>query len=83
MLQLNGVKSTDINVSVHVADMDAGPLTTHTGGTVTLDIRFEIGNGATKLFSESLVFGKGPGQFAVEYPRYRSQKEIEASSFER
>ena len=52
-------------------------------GTVTLDIRFEIGNGATKLFSESLVFGKGPGQFAVEYPRYRSQKEIEASSFER
>lgn len=51
--------------------------------TVTLDIRMEIANGATALFGESVIFGKGPGQFAVEYPRHRTQKEIEASSFER
>ncbi|MGK0263812.1 MAG: hypothetical protein ACI8UD_002465 [Planctomycetota bacterium] len=51
--------------------------------TVTLDIRMEIATGATTLFGESVVFGKGPGQFAVEYPRVRSQAEIEASSFER
>ena len=51
--------------------------------TVTLDIRMEIARGATQLFGESVVFGKGPGQFAVEYPRVRSQEEIEASSFER
>lgn len=49
-------------------------------GTVTLDVRFEIASGSTKLFGESLIFGQGPGQFAVEYPRVRSQKEIEASS---
>lgn len=52
-------------------------------GTVTLDIRFEIADAATKLWGESPIFGKGPGQFAVEYPRFRSQREIEASSFER
>ncbi|MFT4512374.1 MAG: tetratricopeptide (TPR) repeat protein, partial [Planctomycetota bacterium] len=51
--------------------------------TVTLDIRLEIATSATALFGESVVFGKGPGQFAVEYPRVRSQAEIEASSFER
>lgn len=51
--------------------------------TVTLDIRLEIASSAAALFSESVVFGKGPGQFAVEYPRVRSQAEIEASSFER
>lgn len=49
-------------------------------GTVTLDVRFEIARGSTQLFGESLIFGKGPGQFAVEYPRVRSQEEIEASS---
>lgn len=51
--------------------------------TVTLDIRMEIARSASELFAESVVFGKGPGQFAVEYPRKRSQEEIEASSFER
>jgi len=52
-------------------------------GTKTLDVRFEIARGATRLFGESVIFGKGPGQFAVEYPRHRSQEEIETSSFER
>jgi len=52
-------------------------------GTVTLQVRFEIARGAMELLKESPVFGKGPGQFQVEYPRHRSQKEIEASSFER
>ena len=52
-------------------------------GTVTLDIRFEIAAATTQLINESMLCGQGPGQFAVEYPRYRSQKEIEASSFDR
>lgn len=52
-------------------------------GTKTLDIRFEIASSATRLFAESVIFGKGPGQFAVEYPRVRSQREIEVSSFNR
>jgi tetratricopeptide (TPR) repeat protein len=52
-------------------------------GTVTLQVRFEIARGAMQLLKESPVFGKGPGQFQVEYPRHRSTAEIEASSFER
>lgn len=52
-------------------------------GTKTLDVRFEIARSATMLFGESVIFGKGPGQFAVEYPRHRSQQEIETSSFGR
>lgn len=52
-------------------------------GTVTLQVRFEIARGAMELLKESPVFGKGPGQFQVEYPRHRSQQEIEASSYQR
>lgn len=49
-------------------------------GTVTLDVRFEIARSSAQLFGESIMFGKGPGQFSIEYPRVRTQKEIEASS---
>ncbi|MCB9884764.1 MAG: O-antigen ligase family protein [Planctomycetes bacterium] len=48
--------------------------------TATLSVRFEIAKGATRLFAESPVFGQGPGQFAVQYPRVRSAEEIELSS---
>lgn len=49
-------------------------------GTQTVAVRLEIAKGSTKLFAESPVFGHGPGQFAVQYPRVRSQEEIELSS---
>ncbi|HEX5050572.1 MAG TPA: O-antigen ligase family protein, partial [Planctomycetota bacterium] len=49
-------------------------------GTATLDVRLEIAKGSTKLLAEAPVFGHGPGQFAVQYPRVRSQAEIETSS---
>jgi len=49
-------------------------------GTSTLAVRFEIARGAAQLLGESPVFGHGPGQFQVQYPRHRSQHEIEASS---
>ena len=49
-------------------------------GTNTLQVRFEIARGTTRLFGESPIFGHGPGQFAVHYPRFRSQDEIEMSS---
>lgn len=49
-------------------------------GTVTLGVRLEIAKGSTKLFGESPLFGHGPGQFPIQYPRVRSQDEIEASS---
>jgi tetratricopeptide (TPR) repeat protein len=46
----------------------------------TVQVRLEIAKGSTRLFGESPVFGHGPGQFAVQYPRLRSQREIEISS---
>ena len=49
-------------------------------GTNTLQVRFEIAKGTTRLFGESPIFGHGPGQFVVHYPRFRSQQEIELSS---
>ncbi|MBL8756175.1 MAG: O-antigen ligase family protein [Planctomycetes bacterium] len=52
----------------------------HDRATSTLAVRFEIAKGATKLWADSPVFGRGPAQFAVHYPRVRSQAEIEASS---
>lgn len=48
--------------------------------TATLDVRLEIARSCTKLFGERPVFGWGPGQFQVQYPRWRSQHEIELSS---
>lgn len=49
-------------------------------GTATLGVRLEIAAGSARLFGEAPLFGHGPGQFAVQYPRVRSQDEIEASS---
>ncbi|MCB9877289.1 MAG: O-antigen ligase family protein [Planctomycetes bacterium] len=51
--------------------------------TATLEVRWEIARGATRLFADSPVFGQGPGQFQVQYPRVRSEREIELSSFGR
>ncbi|MBX3461614.1 MAG: O-antigen ligase family protein [Planctomycetes bacterium] len=46
----------------------------------TLAVRLEIAKGGTRLVGEAPLFGHGPGQFAVVYPRVRSQAEIEAST---
>ncbi len=51
--------------------------------TATLDVRLEIARSCTTLFGERPVFGWGPGQFQVQYPRVRSQREIELSSHDR
>lgn len=49
-------------------------------GTATLDVRWEIARSTTKLWAQSPIWGLGPGQFAVHYPRVRSDREIEISS---
>lgn len=49
----------------------------------TLEVRLEIARSATRLFAESPIYGHGPGQFAVQYPRVRSAREIELSSLDR
>lgn len=49
----------------------------------TLQVRVEIARGALTMAAEQPVSGFGPGQFQVHYPRFRSQREIELSSFGR
>ncbi|MFO1077854.1 MAG: O-antigen ligase family protein [Planctomycetota bacterium] len=51
-----------------------------TRGADTLEVRLEIMKSSTQLFAERPLFGFGPGQFQVQYPRVRSQREIELSS---
>lgn len=51
--------------------------------TTTLDVRREIHRGALALLGEAPWLGHGPGQFAIQYPRHRSQQEIELSSLGR
>ncbi|MBL8724493.1 MAG: O-antigen ligase family protein [Planctomycetes bacterium] len=48
-------------------------------GEKTLAVRWEIAKSCTRLFAERPLFGFGPGQFAVQYPRVRSAEEIELS----
>jgi O-antigen ligase len=49
-------------------------------GSKTVEVRLEIAKGTGRLFAQSPVFGLGPGQFPVHYPRVRSEREIELSS---
>ncbi|MBM4061855.1 MAG: tetratricopeptide repeat protein [Planctomycetes bacterium] len=46
----------------------------------TIDVRLAIAQSCGQLFAERPLFGFGPGQFAVQYPRVRSQREIEHST---
>lgn len=55
----------------------------HKRSGATLEVRYEIARGCTQLFAERPLFGWGPGQFQVQYPRVRSQREIELSSHDR
>jgi putative inorganic carbon (HCO3(-)) transporter len=49
----------------------------------TLAVRWEIAKATARLVAEAPVLGLGPGQFALHYPRVRSQDEIERSSLGR
>lgn len=49
----------------------------------TLEVRWELAKGSMALFAERPLFGFGPGQFQVQYPRVRTQREIDLSSNER
>ncbi|MGA0867760.1 MAG: O-antigen ligase family protein [Planctomycetota bacterium] len=49
----------------------------------TIDVRFALWSGTLDLIAEAPLAGHGPGQFRTEYPRFRTQREIEATSFGR
>ncbi|MEM7200322.1 MAG: O-antigen ligase family protein [Planctomycetota bacterium] len=64
----------------------AGTATNDLTGTTapsTVEVRLELWRGTGAMALEHPWFGVGAGQFAVHYPRYRSQREIELSSFGR
>lgn len=52
-------------------------------GATTLEVRLEIARAGLAMVGDAPVFGHGPGQFAVQYPRHRTQREIELSSLGR
>jgi|GEM_PF-6629923 len=78
---LLGAATHWINISPHVDAAATDP--TLQRSAATLQVRFEIARGVGELLTEAPLLGHGPGQFQVEYPRHRSQSEIEASSFGR
>jgi len=49
----------------------------------TLEVRTEIAASCWQMFRDAPVLGHGLGGFAIDYPRYRSQREIELSSLDR
>ncbi len=55
----------------------------HATRTATLEVRLQIALAGLRMVADAPILGHGPGQFAVEYPRYRSQREIELSSLSR
>ena len=48
--------------------------------TATLEVRMHITGSGLSMIGQSPLLGAGPGQFAIQYPRFRSQEEIEISS---
>ncbi|HLQ38197.1 MAG TPA: O-antigen ligase family protein [Planctomycetota bacterium] len=49
----------------------------------TEEVRLQIAASCLRMAADAPLLGCGPGQFKVQYPRYRSQEEIENSSFHR
>src|SRR5262249_25067035 len=53
------------------------------GSKNTVAVRLELSKSCWRMFLDEPLLGRGAGGFAVDYPRYRSQREIELSSFGR
>jgi O-antigen ligase len=49
----------------------------------TIEVRFEIWRACLRMIAAAPLVGVGAAQFKVEYPRYRTQREIELSTNER
>ncbi len=62
---------------------NGAPITQPPIAAATLEVRLEIARSSLHMFADAPLLGHGPGQFAVQYPRYRSQREIELSSLGR
>lgn len=46
----------------------------------TIEVRTELWTGGLRMLRAAPLFGVGAGQFQVQYPRFRSQREIELST---
>jgi hypothetical protein len=69
------------NPAANVTRPAAAPPTSLAAATI--EVRLEIARSGLSMLVEAPLFGHGCGQFAVQYPRFRSQREIELSSFGR
>lgn len=49
----------------------------------TIDVRFEIWRGSLAMLADAPIVGNGSGQFRYAYPKYRTEREIELSTFGR
>lgn len=49
----------------------------------TLEVRMELWTSGAAMWRDAALLGHGAGQFKAEYPRYRSQREIELSTIGR
>jgi O-antigen ligase/tetratricopeptide (TPR) repeat protein len=61
----------------------AATTTPSTNRTATIEVRLEIAKSGAAMVWDDPLFGSGLGQFAARYPLYRSQQEIELSTFGR
>lgn len=65
----------------------APPETTAQGAAAdlpsTIDVRLALWEGSLAMVADAPLVGHGSGQFRYEYPRFRTQEEIERSTFGR
>ncbi len=66
-------------ISVGTAPTPARPAMT----MATLEVRMEMWASSFAMWKDASLFGHGAGQWKVEYPRYRSEREIELSTLGR
>lgn len=52
-------------------------------GQATLEVRMELWASGAAMWRDAALLGHGAGQFKVEYPRFRGQREIELSTIGR
>ncbi len=74
-------RSTPTTPATETATPESAEWSAPSPSTVT--VRTELWKSSTAMLGEAPLLGHGAGQFRFDYPRFRSQAEIEATSFGR
>jgi O-antigen ligase len=62
---------------------EPGPIAAARQAPSTLEVRFELWRGGLGMLGDAPLLGHGSGQFRYAYPAYRTEREIELSTFGR